>query len=130
MQSSSFRSQTALTITIDLVKLPVQAQQFWRPSAWADAMYAYGPPWPIVPVFWLDLMAMSGMYTHPHTAFAYLELLHLCSELAAASWVVWLLVSVVLVVLVFLALLIAAAVVARRKDNLRPYTQEKDGYSF
>lgn len=105
--------------------LCLQARQFWRRSALADAMYAYGRPWPVPWFFWLDVFAVHAVYFQTQAAFLYLNLLYLCSRLAAGSRAAWIPGSVILVAVLLLACWMVCARQTRRQANLRPHIASK-----
>lgn len=101
----------------------MQAHKLWRLSAWADAMYAYGCEWPVPSSWRLDPLAGFAIWVQLFAATIYLEDWGLFSALEAGSQAAWLLVSILLAVLVILFCCISWAMLARRLDNLRPYTE-------
>lgn len=74
------------------------------------------------------MLAAMAVSTQPFAAFVYLDILDLFSALAAGSWVAWLLVSIILTIWIFVACCVSCAVLARRRDNLRPYIEEDVGW--
>lgn len=75
---------------VDLEVHSLQAEQFWRPSVWADAMYAYGRPWPVPWIFLAGHVCASCCSPAGLDCISVLfGLVYFCSRLAAGSRAAW-----------------------------------------
>lgn len=114
--------------SIDPTELLLQAHQFWRSSAWADAMYSYDEGL-VSSIFWLDLWAVLAFGLQGIATRIYLNILWLCGKAAAGSWWAWIPISIFLAAMLWIAVVTVVVLRAVRESNMRPRATSENLHS-